>query len=164
MSKKIEAQMKSAIQPCPKAIVSVTDKSGRDNALAVGYCCNCSYDPPMVMVGIVPSRFSYEMIKEAGCFVVNLPGKEGKALFDYTGSVSGRNADKFKEFGIKSERASRINAPILTDCPVNIECVIVDSIRTGSHEMFVGRIECVHANDGLTDEKGQINFEKASLL
>ena len=102
------------------------------------------------------------MIKEA--VALSNYRKEGKALFDYTGSVSGRNIDKFKEFGIQSTRASRIDAPILTDCPVNIECVIVDSIRTGSHEMFVGRIECVHANDGLTDEKGQINFGKADLL
>ncbi|MBN1891306.1 MAG: flavin reductase family protein [Clostridiales bacterium] len=156
--------MKSALQPCPKAIVSCTDKRGRDNALAVGYCCNCSYDPPMVMVGIVPSRFSYEMIKEAGCFVVNLPNQSGKELFDYTGSVSGRDADKFKEFGIQSVRANKINAPILTDCPINIECVIVDSIRTGSHEMFVGQIECVHADDSLTDPEGKINFSKAELL
>ncbi len=164
MSNKVEAQKVSAIQPYPKAIVSVTDKSGRDNALAVGYCCNCSYDPPMVMIGIVPARYSYQMIKEAGSFVVNLPGKDGKALFDYTGSVSGKNADKFKEFGIKSTRASRINAPILTDCPINIECVVVDSIRTGSHEMFVGRIEYVHADEELTDSKGRINYEKADLL
>ena len=118
----------------------------------------------MVMVGIVPSRFSFEMIQEAGCFVVNLPNQSGKALFDYTGSVSGRNTDKFKEFGIKSTRASKIDAPILTDCPINIECVVVDSIRTGSHEMFVGRIECVHADEGLTNDAGKIDYDKANLL
>lgn len=164
MSEKVEAQKKSALQPSPNAIVSCTDKSGRDNALAVGYCCNCSYDPPMVMVGIVPSRFSYDMVKEAGCFVVNLPSQRSKELFDYTGSVSGRDADKFKDFEIKTARASTIDAPILTDCPINIECTIVDSIRTGSHEMFVGRIEYVHADESLTDPEGKIDFSRADLL
>jgi len=51
-----------------------------NNALVVGYCCKCRYDPPMVMVGIVPSRHSYKIIKETGCFVVNLATKEQKEI------------------------------------------------------------------------------------
>jgi len=45
----------------------------------------------MVMVGIVPSRYSYQMIKESGCFVVNLPGKDHAGLFDYLGHTSKRD-------------------------------------------------------------------------
>lgn len=161
---KVSAVAKSAIQPTPKVIVSVTNKEGIDNALAVGYCCNCSYDPPMVMVGIVPSRHSYQMIKDAGCFIVNLPDASGKALFEYVGKASGRDEDKFQVFGIQTERGKVVDAPIILACPVNIECTIVDSIMTGSHEMFVGRIECVHADASITDEKGIIDFSNANLL
>ena len=53
------------------------------------------------MVGIVPSRFSYGMIKEGGCFVVNLPDKSFQKEYDILGSKSGRDMDKFKELGIK---------------------------------------------------------------
>ena len=70
--KKVQGNMKSCLQPTPKVLVSCRDANGKDNALAVGYCGNCSYDPPMVMVGIVPSRYSYNMIKETG--VVASPG------------------------------------------------------------------------------------------
>eukprot|EP00831_Metopus_contortus_P069265 TRINITY_DN6218_c0_g1_i2.p2 TRINITY_DN6218_c0_g1~~TRINITY_DN6218_c0_g1_i2.p2 ORF type:complete len:107 (-),score=20.76 TRINITY_DN6218_c0_g1_i2:142-462(-) len=56
-----ETDMKSCLQPAPKVLVSCRDANGKDNALAVGYCGNCSYDPPMVMVGIVPSRYSYNI-------------------------------------------------------------------------------------------------------
>jgi len=69
--KKSVSNFKSAIQPMPKTLVSCRGLDGQENVLAVGYCGNCSFDPPMVMVGIVPSRYSYEMIKKSGCFVVN---------------------------------------------------------------------------------------------
>ena len=67
---KIKGDMKSCLQPMAKILVSCRGIDGKNNALAVAYCCNCSYDPPMVMVGIVPTRYSYKMIKETGCFVV----------------------------------------------------------------------------------------------
>ena len=53
MNKKT-ALKKGALQPAPKVLVSCRGANGEDNALAVGYCGNCSFDPPMVMVGIVP--------------------------------------------------------------------------------------------------------------
>ena len=161
MEKK-EANFRSALQPAPKVLVSCRDKNGRDNALAVGYCGNCSYDPPMVMVGIVPSRYSYHMIKETGCFVVNLVEKDMQEQFDYLGSVSGRDEDKLKK--VAAADGTKVNAPLLSDCPVNIECTVVDSIVTGSHEMFVGRIEAVHAREDLVDEDGKINISALDLL
>ncbi len=51
--------------------------------------------------------------------------------------------------GASLSEALTINAPVLSDCPVNIECEIVDSIRTGSHEMFVGKILHVHAEESI---------------
>lgn len=161
MEKK-EANFRSALQPAPKVLVSCRDKDGRNNALAVGYCGNCSYDPPMVMVGIVPSRYSYHMIKATGCFVVNLVEKDMREQFDYLGSVSGRDEDKLAKIAVAE--GTEVNAPLLSDCPVNIECRVVDSIVTGSHEMFVGKIEAVHAREDLVDDDGKIDFNALDLL
>ena len=118
----------------------------------------------MIMAGIVPSRYSYELIKESGCFVVNLVSEENKALFDYLGSHSGRDGDKLKAIGAKLSEAIKINAPLLADCPVNIECKIVDSIITGSHHMFVGRVEYVHAEEDMLKENGEIDFSTMKFL
>jgi flavin reductase (DIM6/NTAB) family NADH-FMN oxidoreductase RutF len=118
----------------------------------------------MVMVGIVPSRYSYKLIKESGCFVVNLATNDYKETFDYLGSVSKRDEDKLKVKKINTKNGKVVNAPILSDCPVNIECTIVDSIVTGSHEMFVGKVEYVHADDTLLDSDGKIDFSKLTLL
>lgn len=161
---KISANFKSCLHPKPNVLISCRGKSGENNALAVAYCGNCSYDPPMVMVGIVPSRYSYHLIKEANCFVVNLCAKENKKLFDYMGSHSGRDENKFKATGATVREAIKIDAPILDDCPINIECTIVDSIMTGSHEMFVGKVEYVHTKEDLVNENKDILFGLIDIL
>ena len=140
---KKQANMKSCLQPIPKVLVSCRGLDGENNVLAVGYCGNCSYNPPMVMVGIVPTRYSYHMIKESGCFVVNLVDKSYQKAFDYLGSHSKSDEDKLAAMSIRLTNGEKVNAPILSDCPVNIECKVVDSIVTGSHEMFkIGRASC----------------------
>lgn len=163
MNKKA-ADFRSCLQPRANILVSCRGLNGENNALAVAYCCNCSYDPPMVMVGIVPSRHSYKLIKDSGCFVVNLVGKDNKGLFDYLGSHSGKDEDKLAAVGAKLGEALRINAPILEDCPVNIECKIVDSIVTGSHHMFVGKVEYVHAEPTLVAEDGSLDLSTVEFI
>ncbi len=161
---KKQANMKSYLQPMPKVLISCRGLNGENNVLAVGYCGNCSYAPPMVMVGIVPSRYSYQMIKESGCFVVNLVDEKYKETFDYLGCHSKRDEDKLSAINVQLTDGKTVNAPILTDCPVNIECTVVDSIITGSHEMFVGKVEYVHADSSIVDEKGNINFSSISFI
>lgn len=163
MTKK-EANKKGALQPLPKVLVSCRGLDGEENVLAVAYCGNCSYDPPMVMVGIVPSRYSHKLIKESGCFVVNLVGKEYKDTFDYLGKNSKRDGDKLAFKNVQLENGKKVNAPLLKDCPVSIECTIMDSIITGSHEMFIGKIEYVHANENLVDNEGNIDFSRIDFI
>lgn len=161
---KSEAQKKNSLQPQPKTIVSCRGIDGRENALVVGYCGNCSYDPPMLMVGIVPSRFSHSLIKESGCMVVNIPAKNFQSEFDYLGSTSGKDEDKLKKMSIKTKDGDLVAAPILVDCPVNVELKIVDSIITGSHEMFACVVEKVHCDDKYLKEDGTIDFSKIDLI
>lgn len=161
---KVQGNMRSCLQPRPNILVSCRGVDGKNNALAVAYCCNCSYDPPMVMVGIVPSRYSYNIIKETGAFAVNIVTEEQKEIFDYLGSHSGRDEDKFAKLNIKVKEGTKVNVPLIEECPINIECKVVDSIITGSHEMFVGKIEYVHANKEIVDDKGNIDFSKIKLL
>jgi flavin reductase (DIM6/NTAB) family NADH-FMN oxidoreductase RutF len=161
---KTQANMASCLQPMPKVLVSCRGADGKNNALAVAYCCNCSYDPPMVMVGIVPTRYSYQLVKDTGCFVVNLVGEDQREMFEYLGSHSGKDEDKLAKLGVAIVNGEKVNAPLFADCPVNIECTVIDSIVTGSHEMFVGRIEAIHCDKTIITEKGDIDFSKIKFL
>lgn len=161
---KIVTDFKGCIKPAPDILVSCRGKDGKNNALAVACACNCSLNPPMVMVGIVPSRYSYELVKETGVFVVNLVTEDLRTQYAYLGSKSGRDEDKLAKLGMKIGEGVKINAPILLDCPVSIECTVVDSIITGTHEMFVGKVEYVHAKEELILENGSIDYSKINLL
>ncbi len=158
------SNFKNCLKTMPDILVSCRSRQGEDNALAVGYACNCSYDPPMVMVGIVPSRHSYKMIKETGVFVVNLVSEDMREKYAYLGNYSGRDGDKLEALRMKKGEGLKVDAPILLDCPVNIECKVVDSIKTGSHEMFVGRVEYIHAKEELIDKDGNVDYSKINLL
>lgn len=153
-----------SLQPVPATIVSCRDKDGRNNALVVGFTANVSLDPVMVMVGIVPTRFSHHMVKETGSFVINLPKKSFKKEYDYLGSRSGRDGDKFAALDIKWEDAEYVNAPILTDCPVNIECSVIESTQPGTHELFIGKVKKVHVDEEYVDDKGNIMWDKMDLM
>ncbi len=164
MTSKKQGNMKSCLQPMPRVLVSCRGLHGENNVLAVAYCCNCSYAPPMIMVGIVPTRYSYKLIKESGCFVVNLVDKRYQDTFYYLGKHSKQDGDKLQAKNVRMEDGKIVHAPILSDCPVNIECTVVESIVTGSHEMFIGKVEYVHAQAALVDNEGNIDFSQIDFL
>ena len=152
------------VQPIPKALVSCRDRQGRNNALVVGFAANASLDPAMVMIGIVPTRYSHHMVKESGCFVINLPKKGYEKEYGYLGSKSGRDEDKFAVMDIQWEDAEYVDAPILTDCPVSIECSVIESIMPGTHELFIGKVEALHVDEEYLDDNGTILWDMMNLM
>lgn len=164
MIEKKPAAFRSVLNPKTPVLVSCRGKDGRNNALAVVYACNCSYDPPMIMVGIVPSRYSYGIVKESGVFVANVVPESMREAWQYLGSRSGRDEDKLARLGLRLGEGVKVNAPVLLDCPVSIECTVTGSLRTGSHEMFIGKIEYVHADESLVDAEGKIDWAAIEFL
>lgn len=81
-------------------------------------------NPPMVMVGIVPEHDSYQLIKESGEFVINIPTKGFEKEYYYLGSKSGRDKDKFAALNLEWENVTKVNAPLLSACPLSVECKV----------------------------------------
>lgn len=152
------------VQPLPQTIVTCRDKDGKNNALVVGFVANVSLDPAMVMIGVMPSRYSHHIIKESGCFVINFPKKSFSKEYAYLGSRSGRDGDKFAALNLKWEDAKYVNAPVLTDCPVSIECSVVESTMPGTHELFIGKVESVNVDEEYLDANGNILWNKMDLI
>ena len=150
------------IRPMPNAIVSCRSSEGRDNALAIGFISNVATDPLMIMVAIRPSRYSHEIINETKNFVVNLPTKEFKEEFSYLGSVSGHDEDKLAK--LNTVDGDIVDSPILTDCPLNYECTVVDSIKPGSHDLFIGKVEKVHCDEKYLSDDNSVSWDELDLL
>lgn len=163
---KQEASKICPVRPAPQLIISCRDSRGKNNALVVGFAANVSIMPSMVMIGIIPEHYSYQMIRESGEFVINVPVKGFEQEFTYLGSKSGRDEDKFSALGLEWEEGSKVKAPLLSACPVNIECKVLTSLQVvnSDHELFIGSVEMVHCDEAYLDENKNILWEKIAML
>lgn len=151
------------IAPVPPVLVGVSDGE-KNNVFTVGWTGIINTRPPKTYISVHPDRYSYEFIKETGEFTINLPSTKLVSKVDTCGVKSGRKIDKFKELNLEYEKGELINAPIITDCPINLECKVFQSIDLGSHTMFMADILNVHVDEKLLDKNGRLMIEKADLL
>ena len=88
-----------------------------------------------------------------------------KKATDWCGVRSGRDVDKWKEMHLTEGQASKLDyAPIIEECPVNIECKVTEIKELGSHHMFLAKVEAVQVGEEYLDEKGRLQLGKAGLL
>lgn len=152
------------LYPVPAVLVSCRDKKGNDNVLTVAWAGTICSDPAMLSISVRKERYSYPMIKESGEFVVNLTTKELVRATDYCGVKSGREENKFAAAGLTKGEAEKINAPIIMESPVNLECRVVNVLELGSHDMFLAEVVNVQVSDEYMDEKGGFHLNDANLL
>lgn len=118
-------------------------------------------EPPVVYVAVRSTgRHSHRLIKESGEYVINIPSVGQVKAVDYCGTVSGKDVNKFKETGLTPAPAAKVKAPLIAECPVNIECKVRQVIPLGSHEVFIGDVLAVHYNEDVLDEKGRPDLAK----
>ena len=149
------------LYPLPSVLVTAADSEGNDNVLTIAWTGTVCTNPAMVYISVRPSRHSYHMIKETGEFVINLTTKDLVYATDYCGVKSGRDVDKFDKMHLTREKAKYVNAPLIKESPVNIECEVVDIISCGSHDMFLAKVLCVHADKQYMDKNGKFDLGKA---
>lgn len=150
--------------PLPAVMVSVTDGMGNDNIITVAWAGTVCTNPPMVSISVRPSRFSYDMIKNTGEFVINLTTEELAYATDYCGVRSGREADKFREMKLTKEKADFVKAPMIAEAPVSIECRVSKVLELGSHHMFIADVLAVHADEAYMDENKKFHMNDAKPL
>lgn len=151
------------LSPVPAVMVSCATKDGRPNIITIAWEGTVCSTPPLISVSIRPERHSYNVIKESGEFVVNLPSVNELMATDYCGVASGRDVDKFEKTGLTAVRGSKVAAPIIAECPVNIECRVRRTIELGSHAMFLAEIVAIQVSDHLVNQAGRLALEKADL-
>ena len=152
------------LYPLPAVMVSVTDGMGKDNIITVAWAGMVCTNPPMVSISVRPSRFSYEMIRKTGEFVINLTTEKLAFAADYCGVRSGRDVDKFKEMKLTKEKADFVKAPMIGESPVSIECRVKEIKELGSHHMFLADVLAVHAEEEFMDKDKKFHLNDSRLL
>lgn len=152
------------LYPVPAVLVSCRDKKRNDNVLTVAWAGTICSDPAMLSISVRKERHSYPMLKESGEFVVNLVTSDLVWATDYCGVKSGKDEDKFQNAKLTKGEAELVNAPIIMESPVNIECKVKQVIELGSHDMFLAEVVNVQVSDTYMDEKGTFHLEDADLV
>jgi flavin reductase (DIM6/NTAB) family NADH-FMN oxidoreductase RutF len=144
----------------PVILVTCQDGESKPNIITIAWTGVVNSQPPMIGIAIQPIRYSHAIIRTSGEFGVNIPTKNLLHAVDYCGTISGRNVDKFKMTGLTPMATQRIKAPLIQECPVNLECLVRFFLTLGMHDLFIGEIVSVHVDEQALDSKRQLDSAK----
>ena len=137
---KINFKPGNMIYPLPAVMVSCGDIETESNILTVAWTGTICTNPPMAYISVRPERYSYDMIKKSGEFVINLTTEQLIKATDFCGVRSGRDVDKWLKCNLTKEKADTVKCPLIAESPVNIECKVTEIKELGSHHMFIADV------------------------
>ena len=154
---KIERKPSPALLPTPVVLLSVAGHGKeKANIITLAWVGTVCSSPPMLSVAIRPSRHSHGLVNAAREFVVNIPRAAQLEAVDVAGVWSGAEHDKFKELGFTARPAKLVAAPLIEECPINIECVVRHQLALGAHDLYIAEIVAVHYDEELLDSRGRL--------
>ena len=146
--------------PMPVSLVGAYVE-GKPNFLAVAWFTMASYKPPRIAITLGKGHYTNPGIKENKTFSVCLPSEDMVEITDYCGIVSGKKTDKSEIFNLFYGDLK--TAPLIKDCPLCIECKLVEIVESGMNEIFIGEIIGTYTEERfLTD--GKLDFRKTKPL
>ena len=151
------------VYPLPAVMVSCGDMKN-SNIITVAWTGIINTNPAMCYISVRPERFSHELIKKNGEFVINLTTKELARATDWCGVKSGRDFDKFKEMGLTKEKATIVKSPMIAESPISVECKVDKIVPLGSHDMITAKIVAINVSDKFVNEKGAFDISKCDLM
>jgi len=151
------------ISPLPPALISSGDMN-KPNVMTAAWTGIICSDPVITYVSIRPSRYTHELISKNQEFVINIPTWKIASAVDTVGVKSGRDIDKFALTGLNPEPASKLKAPQVKECPISMECKVLEVKSFGTHDMFLAEVIAVNVDEEYIDSKGALDLEKAGLL
>ncbi|MFH1762423.1 MAG: flavin reductase family protein [bacterium] len=153
------------IYPLPAVLVSCGKSLTEANIITIAWTGTICSNPPMCYISVRPERYSYDIIKETGEYVINLSTSRMSRAVDWCGVKSGRDFNKFKEMKLTPVKASKITAPLIDESPLNIECKVTKIISLGTHDMFLSQVVAINADrQYVSKSSNAFNMSKAGLL
>ncbi|HCA48601.1 MAG TPA: hypothetical protein DEP45_14975 [Armatimonadetes bacterium] len=166
MSKRlIERPGNRHFYPWPVILVSCVDERGKPNIITIGASSVCCAHPWVIGFAMGVNQYSYELIKRTGDFGVNIPHRDQLPGADYCGGVSGRDTNKFEDLGWTAQPPKVIQSPLIEECPVSIECRIVQVAHLGNHDWVMGEAQVAWIEEDLLEgDSDRIAYERTDPI
>ena len=144
---------KTWLYPMPVLIIGTYDENGTPNAMNAAW--GGIYDTNQVMVCLADDHKTTDNIKKTGAFTVSFATAKTVAPCDYVGIVSANDEpDKFAKAGFHATKSEHVNAPIIDELPMTVECKLLKFNEDG---ICVGEIVNVSADESILDENGKVD-------
>jgi len=163
---KVNLKPRSMMYPAPAVVASAYDSEGNADCCTLAFATMCSHHPPAVMIAINTTlkRKTLKSILATKEFCVGFPNATQVAEADYFGIASGYDTNKIEDVGYTCKKAEKVNAPIINEFKVSVECKVMHIAEVGSHTQITGEIVNVQAEDSVLDEKNKIDFDQLNPL
>ena len=159
---KINIGANTFIYPNPVTLLG-TMIDGKPNFMALGWISRANANPPLVAIGVGKAHFTPKGIIEAKAFSINYPSVKMVEVVDYCGIVTGKNTDKSSVFDIFY--GELVNTPMISQCPLCMECKLLDTLDYATNHLFIGEIVASYADEQcLTEGKPDIKKIDPLLL
>lgn len=150
------------LAPVPPALISCGDMTN-SNIITVAWTGMLATNPPTTYISLRKERYSYDIIKNSGEFVINLCTAKLVPCADFCGVRSGKDIDKFEFCNLSKEKAFKVSCPLIAESPISLECKVKEIVPLGSHDMFIAEIVSCDISEKIIDKKNKIHFESADL-
>jgi flavin reductase (DIM6/NTAB) family NADH-FMN oxidoreductase RutF len=131
------------LEPGPIVLVSSAHK-GKTNIMTMGWHMMMEFQPALIGCCISSANYSFELVRGSRQCVINLPTVDLAAKVVKIGNSSGRDIDKFTEFGLTARPAEQVRAPLIDECYANFECRLADSSWIKKYNVFVFEVVKAH--------------------
>lgn len=153
---KIKLGKQTIMYPLPVLLVGA-NVDNKPNVMTVAWGTIANMEPPMACVAIRHIRHTNRGIKENNTFSINVPSTESVVETDYCGITPGSKVDKIKACKFDVFYGILQTAPMIEQCPLNLECSVFQIIDLGSHDLIIGKIEEIYVDEScLTDNKPDV--------
>ena len=163
---KISLKPRAMMYPAPAVVASAYDEDGNPDCCTIAFAAMCSHHPPAVMIAINSTlkRKTLADILKTNEFCIGFPSCEHMDETDYFGIESGYRQNKLEKVNFSYRDAEIVNAPIIEEFKVSVECRVMHIVEVGSHTQVTGEIVNVQADESVVDDKGKIIFENLNPL
>jgi flavin reductase (DIM6/NTAB) family NADH-FMN oxidoreductase RutF len=135
------------IVPCPVWVIGTYDSDGAPNLMTAAWAGIVSSKPPAVSVSLREATYTYANVVDRKAFTVNVPSVQQARVADFLGIASGRDADKFAAADLTPVRSTLVDAPLVAEFALTLECRLLQVVKLGLHTAFIGEIADVKAEE-----------------